>query len=212
MLGNNMNYRIVTYIFFSLVAGSLFAQTGSPSAGARPAPGTRSAEPAAATPFAAAPAQAPAAIIRPETIKTVYVTVTGAKQGVLGKGKIKVLKYDFQLTRQRNAATAGPGTTSGPAISITTGWDGASAGLLQALENNENLNPVTFEFITVGLDGREQPGFTIKLTNATIVQITQSVDGSGPGALEEVHFTYQKLEFQDNVNRAAAEIMHEGSF
>lgn len=207
-----MNCRIVSYIIFAVLAGSLFAQAGNPAPGARPAPGTRPAVPAAASPSAPAPAQGPAAIIRSETIRAVYVTVTGAKQGVLGKGKIKVLKYDFQVTRQRNAATGGPGSTSGPAISMTKGWDGASAGLLQALENNENLNPVTFEFMTVGLDGREQPAFTIKLTNATIVQITQSVDGGGPGALEEVHFTYQKLEFQDNVNRAAAEILHEGSF
>jgi type VI secretion system Hcp family effector len=208
-----MNYRIVSYIFLSVLAGSLFAQTGNPSAGARPAPGTRPAVPAAASPTVAPAAQGPAAnVLRSESIKTVYVTITGAKQGVLGKGKIKVLKYDFQLTRQRNAATAGPGPTSGPAISMTKGWDAASVALLQALATNENLNPVIFEFMALGVDGREQAAFTIKLTNATVTLINQSVDGGGPGAIEEVHLTYQKLEFQDNTNRTAAEILHEGSF
>jgi type VI secretion system Hcp family effector len=211
-----MNHRIVSYIFLSVLAGSLFAQAGNPPA--RPAPGTRPVAPAAASPSAAAPAQnpaSPAAVVRPETIKTVYVTINGAKQGVLGKGKIRLLKYDFQLSRARNAAT--PAGTSAPAISITKSWDAASAPLLQALEINENLNMVTFEFMAIAADGREQPAFTIKLTNATVIFVNQSVDASGPGSpsgpggLEEVHFTYQKLDFQDLFNRSAAEIGREGS-
>ena len=207
-----MNHRIVGYIFLSVLAGPLFAQAGNPAA-ARPAPATRSVAPAAASPSAAAPAQnpaSPAMVIRPETIKTVYVTVTGAKQGVLGKGKIRALKFDFQLSR-RNTATSVPAGTSGPAISITKGWDAASAALLQALGSNENLTSVLFEFIAIAADGREQPAFTIKLTNATVAQINQSVDGSATGSLEEVHFTYQRLDFQDLANRSAAEISHEGS-
>ena len=182
-----MNHRIVSYIFLSVLAGSLFAQAGNPPA--RPA-GTRPLAPAPASPSATAPAQNPAsptAVVRPETIKTVYVTINASKQGVLGKGKIRLLKYDFQ----------------------------ASAPLLQALETNENLNTVTFEFMSVAADNREQPAFTIKLTNATVSHINQSVDASGPGSpggLEEVHFTYQKLDFQDLFNRSAAEISHEGSF
>jgi type VI secretion system Hcp family effector len=210
-----MNHKIVSYSILSVLAGSLFAQAGNPPA--RPAPGTRPVAPSAASPSAAAPAQNPAsptAVVRPETIKTVYVTINGAKQGVLGKGKIRLLKYDFQVSRARTAATT-TGSTSAPAISITKSWDAASAGLLQALETNENLNTVTFEFMAVAADNREQPAFTIKLTNATVSLVNQSVDASGPsspGGLEEVHFTYQKLDFQDLFNRAAAEISHEGSF
>src|SRR5215471_12787567 len=101
-----MYRRIVSYILLSVLAASLFAQAGNPPA--RPAPGTRPLAPAAASPSAAAPAQNPAsptAVVRPESIKTVYVTITGAKQGVLGKGRIRLLKYDFQLSRPRNAAT-----------------------------------------------------------------------------------------------------------
>ena len=198
-----MNCMFASYVILAALApASLFAQGSNPPAGTR-APG----RPVAATPAppVAALAQGPAGpttVIRPETIKTVYMTVTG-RQGTtpLGKGKIRLVKYQFQLTSPRDLATGTPtGRLSLAPISITKAWDAASAPLLQAFDTNESLS-VTFEFMTTIPDGREQPAFTIKLTNASVTMFSQSADAVGPGALEDVHFSYQKLDFQDNTNR-----------
>jgi len=203
-----MKRMFASYIILTALApASLFAQGGNPPAGTR-TPG----RPVAATPAppVAALAQGPAGpttVIRPETIKAVYMTVTGAKQGTtpFGKGKIRLVKYQLQLTSPRDLAT---GTTTGrlslAPISITKAWDAASAPLLQAFDTNETLS-VTFEFVATA-DVREQAAFTIKLTNASITMFSQSADAVGPGALEDVHFSYQKLDFDDNVDRVSASI------
>jgi type VI secretion system Hcp family effector len=139
-------------------------------------------------------------------VKAVYVTIAGTKQGTLGNGKLKVLKYLFYAASPRVAATGAPGgkLATGP-LSITKAWDAASVPLLQALETNEILPLVTVEFL--GIDprtGAERQLFTVRVKNASVASIKQIVDTTTSEAVEEVDFIYQSIEVQDDTTRATA--------
>jgi type VI secretion system Hcp family effector len=148
---------------------------------------------------ASAPMSAAAKNILPGiAIKKVYVTITGAKQGNIGK--MEVSKFQFQPNSLRDPATGLPtGKTSIAPIICSKQWDAASVHLLDALDTNETLSTVLFEFI--GADARsglESAVYSVKLTNATIASIHQNVDTTVVGApLEEVTFTYKKIDFTD---------------
>lgn len=187
-----MNRSFASSIFLAaFAAGSLFAQPA----------GTRN--PAAPVPPPAFAGQGSAGltnVIPADSIRAVYMTVTSSKQGVIGKGKIKLLKYEYQLTSPREVATGlATGKVSAAPINVTKAWDAASAPLLEALETNAVVS-VTFDFLAITGDGKQQQAFTVKLTNATVAAINQNVDASAPAGSEDVRFTYQKIEFADAHN------------
>lgn len=162
---------------------------------------TASAVPTSTAPAGQAPATTPAAvksIVPGIGIKKVYVTITGAKQqGNIGK--MEVSKFQFQPSSARDAASGLPSgrSVNGP-ILCSKQWDDASIPLLTALENNETLGTVLFEFVGADRTGMETTVFTVKLTNATVAAIHQNLDTTTTaGALEEVQFSYQKIDIQD---------------
>jgi type VI secretion system secreted protein Hcp len=151
-----------------------------------------------------------------------YVTIRGAKQGVLKgqttnaahKDEILGLQFVAQLSAPKDVAT---GQASGKRqylpISITKQWDASSPQLYDAASSNEILTLVQFDFVRTAPDGKEYTFETIKLTDATISSVkdyllTSAATSTGttasPQALEDVAFTFQKIEITNNDGKTTA--------
>ena len=140
-----------------------------------------------------------------------FMAVKGVKQGQF-KGEststpqsdlIPILDIQNQVSLPIDPATgAASGKRQHTPIIATKAWGAASPQFYQALVNNEILQTVAFTFNKVGSNGKEATYFTINLTHAVVVEIRQYVGGA-PGltdnanALEDISFTYQKIEVAD---------------
>jgi type VI secretion system secreted protein Hcp len=143
--------------------------------------------------------------------RTAFVTITGAKQGQIkggvtlkGKeGSIALFALTSEIASPFDQASA---TASGKRqhhpIVITKPIDQATPKLYHALVSNEVLTDVTINFWRPSpgpAGGAEQQYFTIKLTNARIVDIrlisadTQDPAKAAEVPYEEVQFVYQKI-------------------
>ncbi len=156
-----------------------------------------------------------------------YVTIEGTKQGKFKgesirdahKAKLSGLSYRHEIKSPRDIATgqASGKRQHGP-ISITKEWGASSPQIFQSLVTNEILKSVLFEFIQTTPEGAEEIYHTIKLVNATVSQVRymtggQTVEGSGSAKhsasydtheLEEVSFTYQRIEIENKNGKTAA--------
>lgn len=148
-----------------------------------------------------------------------YVTIRGVKQGVF-KGQttaaghqdeIMGFQYEFQLSAPVNASS---GQASGrhqyTPITFTKVLDASSPQLIQAASSNELLSLVEFDFVHSGPDGKEAIYQSIKLTNATISSVKEYMGFPGlngqsdPRQLEDVSFTFQKIEISNNDGKTTA--------
>lgn len=141
----------------------------------------------------------------------IYFSVRGMKQGpfkgeVLQKGfegKMAGLKFHYEVVSPRDVATGMPsGKRQHKPIVITKEWGAASPQLFQALVTNEVLPEVVIDF--VGADpirgGVLTLSHSIKLTNATIADISHSTEPIASGGvrhIEDVSLTFQKIELTD---------------
>lgn len=79
--------------------------------------------------------------------------------------------------------------------------DRASPQLWEALVNNENLTQWELKFWSTSTTGKEKQTYTIELVNASIASIREYMpDNEDPAKanlplLEEISFTYQKIEW-----------------
>ncbi len=145
-----------------------------------------------------------------------YVTIRGVKQGIF-KGQtttvghpdeIMGFRYMFQLSAPVNASS---GQASGrhqyTPITFTKVFDASSPQIIQAATSNEMLSLVQFDFVHAAPDGKESVYQTIKLTNATISSVKEYMgfpdagQQSDPRQLEDVSFTFQKIEVSNNEGR-----------
>jgi type VI secretion system secreted protein Hcp len=142
-----------------------------------------------------------------------YVTIRGVKQGVFKgqtmgaghQGEIMGFQYVFQLSAAVNTSS---GQASGKhqytPITFTKVLDASSPQIIQASTSNELLSLVQFDFVHSGTDGKESVYQTIKLTNATISSVKEYMgfpnagEPSDPRQLEDVSFTFQKIEISNN--------------
>jgi type VI secretion system secreted protein Hcp len=148
-----------------------------------------------------------------------YVTIEGTKQGkfkgesIRGahKDKIEGLALEWKVTSPRDVAT---GQASGKRqhlpIKITKEWGPASPQIFQSLCTNEVLKSVLFEFIRTTDDGKEEVHHTIKLVNATVselkpfISMTKHEERTDVHELEEVSFTYQRVEIENKTGKTMA--------
>jgi type VI secretion system secreted protein Hcp len=150
----------------------------------------------------------------PNAATVFYVDIKGAKQGqfkfdsspkaAAQKGYTEAIKFYYQVTSPRDAATGLPtGQRQYSAITITKAWGTSSPQILTACATNEILPTVTFNFVKPNGLGQTIVYQTIKLTNATITSVKRHIDVStgteppDPRELEDVSFTFQKIEVQD---------------
>lgn len=139
-----------------------------------------------------------------------YLTATGQKQGPIKggvtqkgrEGSIAVYGVDHEVLSPRDAASGLPtGKRQHKPFVIRKEIDKASPLLFKTLVTNETLTKVVLKFFAPTASGAEANNYTIKLTNANIAAIRTNVENNrlDPGTklpvLEEVTFTYQKIEW-----------------
>jgi type VI secretion system secreted protein Hcp len=150
-----------------------------------------------------------------------YVTIEGTKQGKFkgesvrgpqNQDKLEGLRFFYQVTSPRDVATGqASGKRQHSDMIFTKEWGAASPQIYQAMVTNEVLKSVVFEFVKPNQRGQEIVFQTIKLTNAAVSSVKQYIEFSTPGeppdprALEDVGFTFQKIEITNNEGRTSAE-------
>jgi len=136
------------------------------------------------------------------------VAIEGAKQGKFkGEGthegsrdKIIGLGFEYEIKSPRDAAT---GTATGKRVHlpmvIMKEWGAASPQIFQAAVTNETLKSVVLEFFQSGEgargSGASEVFYTIRLTNASIAGVKQSMQQDGR-YVEEVSLVFQKIEVE----------------
>ena len=150
-----------------------------------------------------------------------YATVTGAKQGAfktegpqsaLSKGKIPGIAFGYSVISPRDATSGLPtGKRQHQPVTFTKEWGASSPQFYQAAFTNENLTSVLFEFIATGVDGKVLIDHTIKLTNASIASVSQSLHDPQTGGpviesreLQTITFTFQKIEITSTTGSTTA--------
>jgi type VI secretion system secreted protein Hcp len=148
-----------------------------------------------------------------------YVTIRGVKQGIFKgqttnaghQGEIMGLQYLLQLTSPVNASTGqASGKRQYSPITFTKEWDASSPQIFEAASTNEVLALVEFDFVHADQTGKETVYQTIKLTNATISSVKDYMgfpDAGGksdPRQLEDVSFTFQKIDISNNDGKTTA--------
>jgi type VI secretion system secreted protein Hcp len=152
--------------------------------------------------------------------EAMYVAVTGQVQGPFRgeivqknfEGKFSALKFRYGVGSPRDAATGmATGRVQQKPVIISKAWGAASSQLYQALLTNENLALVTIDFVTPDGNGLMVLTHRIRLTNARVVDISQSTESLDPARpiaataaqiqLEEVSLTFQRIEIEDVMNK-----------
>jgi len=140
----------------------------------------------------------------------IVATVTGAKQGAFKgesnqkgrEGKIPgvALSYGVLSPREVTSGQATGKRQQHPVV-FTKEWGASSPQFYTAAYTNEVLSSVLFEFYYASPTGAQIVDHSIKLTNATIIQVEQSVmipQSGGPiidsRDLQVISFTFQKIE------------------
>lgn len=139
-----------------------------------------------------------------------YLTLKGQKQGafngpVTQKGRensILVHSFSNEIVSPRDPASGLPtGKRMHKPINILKEVDKTSPQLWTALVSNENLTTWELKFWSPSATGVEQQIYTIELTNASIASIREYMEDNEDPAksklplLEEITFTYQKIEW-----------------
>lgn len=144
-----------------------------------------------------------------------YLKLKGQKQGDIKgsvtqkgrEGKIMVIAVSHEIVSPRDAASGLPtGKRQHKPFVITKELDKSSPLLYSALCNNENITEFELQFWTPQTKGAAGAGaevqhYTVKLTNAKIVDIRFAMlNNKNPELMryaeyEEVAFTYQKIEW-----------------
>lgn len=130
-----------------------------------------------------------------------YLKLKGQKQGTIKGGvtlkgredSIMVIAVSHEIVSPRDAASGLPtGKRQHKPFVITKELDRSSPLLHQALVLNENIS--SFE-LTIVQPKSNTPAYTVRLTNASIASIKTLVGEDGK-VVEQVAFTYQKIEWQ----------------
>jgi type VI secretion system secreted protein Hcp len=127
------------------------------------------------------------------------MTIQGQRQGVFPGNKggtIGGLRFSYLLKSPRDPASGLPtGKRMHTPVVFTKTLGTASPQIFSALSTNENLPSVVIS--VPGGDGGL--GYRVKLTNANLAELrqyTELVNGVAT-VLEDVSFTFQKIEVQD---------------
>jgi type VI secretion system secreted protein Hcp len=143
-----------------------------------------------------------------------YLKLKGQKQGDIKgsvtqkgrEGKIMVIAVNHEIMSPRDAASGqATGKRQHKPFVITKEIDKSTPLLYNALVNNENITTWELQFFTAKKAGpgagAETNHYTVKLTNASIVDIKSiMLNNKNPDLVhyaeyEEIAFTYQKIEW-----------------
>jgi type VI secretion system secreted protein Hcp len=139
-----------------------------------------------------------------------FLRLKGQKQGDIKgsvtqkgrEGKIMVIASNHEIVSPRDQATGLPtGKRKHNPFVITKEVDKSTPLLYQAMENNENITEWELQFWEPSATGVEKQYYTVKLTNATIVDIrfvmpnNKHADLAKLNNYEEVEFVYQHIQW-----------------
>lgn len=144
-----------------------------------------------------------------------YLKLIGQKQGQIKgsvtqkgrEGKIMVIAVNHEIISPRDASSGlATGKRMHKPFIITKELDQSSPKLYTALCNNENITEFELQFWTAQISaaggaGTEKQHYTVKLTNAKIVDIKFSMlNNKNPELMryaeyEEIAFTYEKIQW-----------------
>ena len=141
----------------------------------------------------------------------ITMTVKGHKQGSF-KGEdnagpkklgiITVVGYRYEVSSPRDAASGLPtGKRQHKPVVITHEVAGSSPQFLNALVTNEILDEVVINFFRTERTGQEVNYYTVKLTDATVSEDKQYT--SGNTVLEDIAFTFRKIEQEDKIAKTS---------
>jgi type VI secretion system secreted protein Hcp len=149
-----------------------------------------------------------------------YMTAVGTTQKSLKgestrtahKAKAPCISFEYAVTSPRDVATGlASGKRQHKPVIVTKELGASTPQLFQACVTNEVLTSVLFEFIHTTAEGKEEIYYTIKLTNATISSVRQFTaeaakheETAATHELEEISFTFQKLDMEHTVAKTAA--------
>ncbi|HKA11260.1 MAG TPA: type VI secretion system tube protein TssD [Candidatus Dormibacteraeota bacterium] len=145
-----------------------------------------------------------------------YVSIQGAKQGKFkGEGAhahknvIPAHSFSYEVISPRDVATGqATGKRQHSPVTISKEWGAASPQLFQAAVTNEPLQSVLFEFPVTDARGVEVVHHTIKLTNASVASYkmytAEHATSGHTFELEDVSFTFQKIQIEDLAGKTAA--------
>jgi type VI secretion system secreted protein Hcp len=137
------------------------------------------------------------------------VTVAGAKQGAFkgesaqkgNEGKIPGVALSYGVLSPRDPTSGLPtGMRQHQPVVFSKEWGVSSPQFYQAIYTNEALPTVLFEFFITARNGLQTLDHTIKLTDASISAIRQTLPDSQPTGsldpreLQEISLTFQKIE------------------
>jgi type VI secretion system secreted protein Hcp len=140
----------------------------------------------------------------------IYASFKGIKQGDFKgesnqkghEGTVPGVAFSYGVIVPRDTATgqASDKRQHQPVV-FTKEWGASSPQFYTAAYTNEVLSQVAFNFYVTGPTGTQQLDHTVKLTNATIVSVKQSLELPQQGGpvidsreLEEISFVFQKIE------------------
>ena len=140
----------------------------------------------------------------------IHMTLKGQTQGEIKggctqkgrEGSILIFAFDHDIISPRDIASGLPtGKRQHKPVLVTKEVDKSSPLLYSALCNNETMTEVVFKFWKPSASGKEVQYYTIKLTNANIAARKTYfpnmliAENTKLPHLEEVAFTYQKIEW-----------------
>jgi len=140
----------------------------------------------------------------------IYASFKGSRQGDFKgestkkghEGAIPGVAFSYGVLVPRDITSGLPtGKRQHQPVIFTKEWGISSPQFYAAAYTNKILTQVTFNFYVTGPNGIQQLDHTIKLTNAAIASVSQSVHLPQQGGpiidsreLEEISLTFQKIE------------------
>jgi type VI secretion system secreted protein Hcp len=138
-----------------------------------------------------------------------FATVTGARQGAFKgestqkgrEGKIPGVAFSYGVLSPRDLTSGLPtGRRQHQPVVFSKLWGASSPQFYEAIYTNEALTTVLFEFFVTNAAGVEVLNHTIKLTNASISAVRQTLADNQPvnavdsRELQEISLTFQKID------------------
>ncbi|HWW23623.1 MAG TPA: type VI secretion system tube protein TssD [Edaphobacter sp.] len=140
----------------------------------------------------------------------IYAAFKGVKQGDFKsesnqkdhEGTVPGVAFSYGVIVPRDVATGqASGKRQHQPVVFTKEWGASSPQFYTAAYTNEVLSAVAFNFYVSGPTGTQQLDHTVKLTNATIISVKQSIQLPQQGGpiidsreLEEISLIFQKIE------------------
>lgn len=143
--------------------------------------------------------QQPRSSSQPRPRGPAEIGITLSKQGQ--KLKMTATTFNYPVSPRDLANDQVASKTNLGEIVITKTPDQASSSLIKAAASRERFPSVVFEFERTTAQGKEIYQ-TVRLTNATVSRVKTVHHGAHE--IEEVSFTFQKIEYENKFGKKAA--------